>query len=172
MITRIELPFFSGDIQDYWEFRGAFRALINADWTEGWAPTESTLQRRQDAENKATPREGTARPRGWWQACPGSYKEAAEEEEVRVRERVKPCPRRVPRIVIADSTGHNYAPVHLCGGLFSSSPLPGAHSNRRLTRPAPKQRGQPSKPGEARHSPQDRGGPRTTVGNEPPGGGG
>ena len=33
-IARIELPFFSGDIQDYWEFRGAFRALINADWTE------------------------------------------------------------------------------------------------------------------------------------------
>ena len=34
MIAGIELPFFSSDIQDYWEFRRAFRALINTDWTE------------------------------------------------------------------------------------------------------------------------------------------
>ena len=48
--------------------------------------------RRQDVENKAALKEGTARPRGWWQAGPGSYKEAAEEEEVRAIERVKPFP--------------------------------------------------------------------------------
>ena len=47
---------------------------------------------RQNDKKRTTPREGTARPTGLWQAGPTIHKEAAEEEEATVRERAKPCP--------------------------------------------------------------------------------